>query len=94
MKKNSIVFWIIGLCAFVALMCSGLSWVIGLFDGSLPFLAKLEQIAGIILTVTALITGWLWLSSCKINKTFKLILQILFIIFAVLAVCGYIGVSF
>lgn len=90
MKKYSSVFWVVGLCAFVALFCSGLSWIIGLFNGSLPILNTLKNIAGIILTVTAVVAGWLWVSSTKMNKTLKLVLQILFIVFAVLAICGYI----
>ncbi len=91
MKKYDGVFWLIGLCSFVALFCSGLSWILGLFDGSLGILTTLRSIASIILTICACITGWLWLSSTSMNKTAKLVLQIFFIIFAVLAVCGFIN---
>jgi hypothetical protein len=50
------------------------------------------MVASIILTVIALVFGWMWLSSAKLNKTFKLVLQILFVIFAVLAILGFIGI--
>lgn len=95
MKKNGgIVFWVMGLCAFVALMCNGFVWLLSLIDASWSFLSKISNVAGIVLTVAAVIAGWIWISSCKFNKTFKLVLQILFIVFAVLAICGYLNIGF
>lgn len=93
MKKYSGIFWIVGLCAFVALMCSGFVWLLGLIGVSWGFLGTLQMLANIVLTVTAVIAGWLWISSCGFNKTLRLVLQILFIIFAVLAICGHIGIG-
>lgn len=94
MRKNgAIVFWIMGLCAFVALMCNGFVWLLSLIDASWSFLGTVSNVAGIVLTVSAVIAGWLWISSCRMNKTIKLVLQILFIVFAVLAVCGYLSIG-
>ncbi len=93
MKKYSGVFWVVGLCAFVALFCSGLSWLLGVFGATWSFLGTLRNIANIILTVTAVIAGWLWLSSTKMNKTLKIVLQVFFVIFAILAICGYMNIG-
>jgi len=93
MKKYSGVFWVIGLCAFVALMCSGIAWLLGLIGVTAGFLGTLKMIAGIVLTITAVISGWVWLSSCSLNKTFKTVLQVLFVIFAVLAILGYLNIG-
>ena len=92
MKKYTSVFWIIGLCAFIALMCSGVAWLLGIIGVTAGFLGKIQMIASIILTITAVLAGWAWLSSCKFNKTLKIVLQVLFIVFAVLAILGYIGI--
>lgn len=91
MKKYDSVLWVIGLCSFVALFCSGCAWLLGLINISGGILNTLKSLAGIVLTIVACICGWLWLSSTSISHTPKVILQILFVIFAILAVCGYIN---
>ncbi|MGM9970440.1 MAG: hypothetical protein ACI35S_08610 [Anaeroplasma sp.] len=88
MKKYNGLFWLIGLCAFVAFMLSGIIWLIGLIGISWSLLSTLESVANIVLIVCTFLAGWVWLSSVKVNKKFKLVLQILFIIFAVLSICG------
>ncbi len=94
MKKNSGLLWVIGLCAFVAFMCSGFAWLFVAIGLSWGFLATLAMVANLVLSIAAFIAGWLWLCSIKVDKTFKLVLQILFIIFAVLSICGVIGITF
>ncbi len=94
MKKGNIIFWIMGLCAFVALMCNGLVWALGLIDAQWGFLSKISTVAGIILTFAAVIAGWIWISSAKFPKILKLVLEVLFIVFAVLAIFGHLNISF
>lgn len=94
MKKYSGLFVIIGLCAFVALMASGFIWLLGLLGVVAPFLGTLGYIANIILVVIAAFSGWLWISTAKMNHTLKIILEVLFIIFAIMAICGVCGVHF
>ncbi len=91
MKKYDGVLWFIGFCAFVALFCSGCAWLLGSIGASWSFLGKLKGLATIALTIVASICGWLWLSTLNINKTFKLVLEIFFVLFAILAVIGYIS---
>ncbi len=94
MKKSSGLFWIIGLCSFVAFMCSGFAWLLGAVGISWGFLATLEMLAYLVLSIAAFFAGWVWLCSVKMNKTLKIVLKVLFIIFAVLSICGVIGLSF
>ena len=91
MKKGGLM-WFVGLLAFVALFAAGLAWCLQWIDGIAGPLGTIKMVASIILTVIALVFGWMWLSSAKLNKTFKLVLQILFVIFAVLAILGFIGI--
>lgn len=94
MKKYNGLFVIIGFCAFVALMASGLVWILGQVGVNGGFIGVIGQVASIILTVIACFSGWLWLSSAKMNKTLKIVLEVFFIIFAVMAICGICGVHF
>lgn len=93
MKKYNGLFWVIGLCAFVALMCSGFTWLLNACHIEAAFLGTIKSVANIILIVIAVASGWLWISSTKMNKTVKLVLEIFFIIFAVLAILGVIGLG-
>ncbi|MGM9970994.1 MAG: hypothetical protein ACI35W_01120 [Anaeroplasmataceae bacterium] len=95
-KKSTghVLITIIGFCAFVALMCSGFSWLLSLINSNLGFLGTLEKIAGIVLSVCAALAGWFWISSSSMNKTLKLVLEIFFVIFAILAILGHCGVHF
>ena len=93
MKKYNGLFRVIGLCAFVALMCSGFTWLLGVCHIQAAFLGTIKSVANIILIVIAVASGWLWISSTKMNKTVKLVLEIFFIIFAVLAILGVIGLG-
>ena len=93
MKKGGLS-WFVGLLAFIALFAAGLAWCLHWLpvpeiQGAL---GTIKNVACIILTVIALVFGWIWLSGCKLNKTFKLVLQILFLIFAVLAIIGFIWI--
>lgn len=92
-KKYNGLFWVIGLCAFVALMCSGFSWILGLCGITGGIFNTIKNVANIVLIVVAVASGWIWISSAKMNKTLKLVLEIFFIIFAVLAVLGVIGLG-
>ena len=94
MKKYSGLFVIVGFCAFVALMASGLVWVLSLFGVSGGVIATLGNIASIIITIIACFSGWLWLSSAKMNRTLKIVLEVLFVVFAIMAICGICGVHF
>lgn len=93
MKKYSGIFWIIGLCAFVAFMCSGLVWFLELIKVSWAFLSTIKSYANLILMISAFIAGWLWLSTSIKNKNVRLVLQIIFIIFLVLSLCGHFGLG-
>ncbi|MCR5231994.1 MAG: hypothetical protein K6B64_05035 [Acholeplasmatales bacterium] len=88
MKKGGLM-WFVGLLAFVALFAAGLAWCLHWIPGIAGPLGTVKMVACIILTVIALVFGWMWLSSAKLNKKFKLVLQILFVIFAVLAIIGF-----
>ena len=92
--RSTGLFWLIGLCAFVALMCSGFAWLLGICGITGGILNTLSMIAGIIITLCALFAGWVWLRGCSLGRVFKLVLQIFFVIFAVMAICGHLGVSF
>ena len=87
-SKQLNLFWIVGLCAFVALMCSGVSWVLGFLNLASGIVGTLKMVATIILSVVSLLCGWVWLTNAKMNKNLKLVLQILFLVFAVLSIVG------
>jgi hypothetical protein len=87
-SKKLDLFWIVGLCAFVALMCSGISWLLGFIQIGSTIVNTLKMVASIILSVVSLLCGWYWLSTSKMNKKLKLVLQILFVVFAVLSIIG------
>ena len=93
MKKGGLT-WFVGLLAFIALFAAGLAWCLRWIPGDALTgpLGTIKMVASIILTVIALVFGWIWLADCKFNKTFKLVLQILFIVFAVLAILGFVGI--
>ena len=86
--KKLNLFWIVGLCAFVALMCSGISWLLGLVEIGSNLVNTLKMVANIILSVVSLLCGWTWLASSKMNKKLKLVLEVLFIVFAILSIMG------
>lgn len=94
MKKYFGWFAVMGFCAFIALMSSGLIWILQLVHVSWGFLGTVRDIAHIILYVIAAISGWLWISSTKLNRTLKLVLEILFVVFAAMAIMGTCGVGF
>ena len=94
MKKYNSWFAVMGFCAFIALMASGLIWLFSAVGITWGFLGTVRNVAHIVLTVIAVFSGWLWVSSSKMNKTLKLVLEILFVIFAVMAIMGICGVSF
>jgi hypothetical protein len=88
-KTNKLnLFWIVGLCAFVALMCSGISWLLGLIEIGSNLVNTLKMVANIILSVVSLLCGWTWLASSKMNKKLKLVLEVLFVVFAILSIIG------
>ena len=91
MKKGGLV-WFVGLLAFIALFAAGLAFCFRWIPSLAGMLGTIKMVASIILTVIALVFGWLWINDAKINKTAKLVLEILFIIFAVLAILGFIGI--
>lgn len=93
MKKYSGIFWIIGLCAFLAFMCSGLAWFLELIKVSWAFIGTIKHYAGLVLMISAFIAGWLWLSTSIKNKNVRLVLQVIFIIFLVLSLCGHFGLG-
>ena len=90
MKKNVTIEFIVGLCAFVALMCGGFYAICTLANWHPSFLLTVKHICDIILTVIAVICGWLWLSSTKMNKTLKIVLAVFYITFAILFIIGII----
>ncbi len=87
-KNKFSLLWIVGLCSFVALMCNGVIWLLGLLGITFSLLATLSSVASIVLYIAALLAGWTWLSSTGLKKTPKLILQILFLVFAIMCICG------
>lgn len=93
MKKGGLM-WFVGLLAFIALFAAGLAWCLQWIPAIAGPLGTIKMVASIVLTVIALVIGWIWLADCKMNKTAKLVFQILFVVFAVLAILGFIGVGF
>lgn len=93
MKKYESIFWIVGLCAYVAFMCSGIIWLLGVCEIQWSLFPTLKQAANLILTIAAFGSGWIWLCSMLKNKNVRLVLQIIFIIFGVLAVLGVFSIG-
>ena len=93
-SKQLNLFWIVGLCAFVALMASGFAWLLGVIDVSWGFLGTLKWLASLGLSICAFLAGWVWLCSSVKAGTFRTVLQVLFVIFAVLAVFGVVNGHF
>lgn len=93
MKKYSGVFWVIGLCAFLAFMSSGLIWILDICGVSWHLLPRIKQISGLILNISAFLAGWLWVSSSIKNKNVRLVFQIIFVVFFILAICGVFGLG-
>lgn len=92
MKKYSSLLWFIGLMAFVALITSGTLWLLSKMQVTGGPLNIIKHVADICLIVSAVIAGWLWLYDAKWNKTVRIVFMVLFIIFAVLAVCGVLSI--
>ena len=90
MKKGGLV-WFVGLLAFIVVFAAGFAFFFRWFPQFSGALNTIKMVASIVLTVIALVFGWLWLQDTKMNKTAKIVLQVLFIVFAVLAILGYIG---
>jgi hypothetical protein len=80
-----------GFCAFVALMCSGFAWLLGVCGVTWGFLGTLSWLANIGLSVCAFLAGWVWICSSVKPGTFRIVLQVLFVIFAILAIFGVIN---
>lgn len=91
MKKDGLSWWV-GFLAFVVLFAAGIAWCLHFIPAVADVFGKIKMVAAIVLTVIALIFGWIWLRSTVKNKTALLVLSILFIVFAVLAVLGFIGI--
>ncbi len=78
---------IAGWCAFVALVLTGINWLlIKLLESPIDLLA---QVSGILLVATAFIAAWGYV--CTFPKKSRLIWQIVVGTITVLALLGYIG---
>lgn len=91
MKKDGLSWWV-GFLAFVVLFAAGIAWCLHFIPAVADVFGKIKMVAAIVLTVIALVFGWMWLRTTVKNKTALLVLSILFIVFAVLAVLGFIGI--
>lgn len=90
MKKDSLSWWV-GFLAFVVLFAAGIAWCLHWIPSVAGVFDRIKMVASIVLTVIALVFGWIWLRSAVKNKKVLLVLSILFIVFAVLAIIGFIG---
>ena len=83
---------IIGFLCFIALMLAGSVWLLKFIPGNQleGTLTWLKNIATFILIACALVFGFLWLRDADMNKTLRIVLMTLFILFAVLAIVGVI----
>ncbi len=90
MKKTVTIESIVGFCAFLALMCGGFYAICSLANWTPAFLLTIKNICSIVLTVIAVVCGWIWLFSTNMNKTLKIVLATFYVVFAILAVIGYI----
>ena len=91
MKKGGLV-WFVGLLAFIVVFAAGFAFFFRWFPQFSDALNTIKMVASIVLTVIALVFGWLWLKDTKMNKTLKIVLEVLFIVFAVLAILGYMNI--
>lgn len=93
-RGNSLLFWIIGLCSFISFMVTGILWIVQLIPGAtIPYLAQIKSVSNLILLIAAFAAGWVWLVSCRMNRKLKLVLKIMFCVFAVLAILGIFGLG-
>ncbi|MCI5582856.1 MAG: hypothetical protein MR357_04000 [Anaeroplasma sp.] len=93
MKKYTGIFWVIGLCAVIAVLCTGAEWILNQFNGTLPLLTKIAYYAKLVLYVLPCIVGLFWILSIK-NKTVRIIVLIFYIAFFILSIFGYMGKFF
>ena len=92
MGKYKTFYWVMGLCAFVALMASGFSWLLNdVIKLGWGFLETVEWIADLGVSICAFLAGWVWLCTSVKAGIFRTVLQVLFVIFAVLAVFGIVS---
>lgn len=94
MGKYKTFYWVMGFCAFVALMASGFAWLLGVIGVSWGFLETLQWLASLVMSVCVFLAGWVWLCTSVKPGTFRIVLQVLFVIFAVLAVFGVVNGHF
>lgn len=95
MKKGDTLFWLIGLLAFAAVILGGTLWILNLAHADFGgFVGMLEKLVSLALFVCAVIAGFIWVSSTKWNKTVKIVFEVLFIVFAILAILGVFHVGF
>ncbi len=90
-KSSGGLTWgkIAGCMAFVALIITGINWIVGLIGGSLGIL---NTIAQILLVGTVFLSGWSFVCSTNLPGK-RLYWQIAIILVAVLAACGAIGIG-
>ncbi|RIA64745.1 hypothetical protein EI71_01961 [Anaeroplasma bactoclasticum] len=91
MKKDSLSWWV-GFLAFVVLFAAGFAWLLHWIPAVGNVFGNIKMVASIVLTVIALVFGWIWLRTTVKNKKLLLVLSILFVIFAVLAIVGFLGI--
>ena len=95
MGKYKTFYWVMGFCAFVALMCSGFGWLLNdVLKLGWGFLGTIQWIADLGLALCAFLAGWVWICTSTKPGTFRIVLQVLFVIFAILAVFHVIGFTF
>jgi hypothetical protein len=82
-------------CAFVALMASGFSWLLNdVIKLGWGFLDTVEWIADLGVSICAFLAGWVWLCTSTKPGTFRIVLQVFFVIFAVLAIFGIVSTHY
>ncbi|MFI3252428.1 MAG: hypothetical protein R3Y60_04720 [bacterium] len=88
-SKSSGISWgkILGFMAFVALLLTGINWVIDLVTEPIDVFTL---IANVLLVGTVFLAGWSFVCTTKLPGN-KLIWQIFIIVIAVLALCGSLG---
>ena len=87
-SRASTIFGIIGFCAFVSFMCSGVCWLLGVVGVTFELLNTIAMVASLVLNIAAFVAGWFWLDSAFEKGTLKTVLQVFFVIFTILALCG------
>ena len=88
------LFYIVGLCAFVALICAGTNWIFHLAGLHSEIVSFIGHLASIALIVCAFIAGLVWIMNVKWNKTVRIVFTVLFIVFGVLAILGVFGIGY